>query len=106
MIAHRLGSLEAEARRAFVARYVTEDGRLTSDSRTAYAIALVFDLLDGDALEVARRRLRELVEEEGHRIGTGFAGTRSSPTPCASPAPSTPPTCCSSRPSCRRGCIP
>jgi alpha-L-rhamnosidase len=53
-----------------------EGGRLTSDSQTAYAVAIAFGLLeDGYATRQAGTRLAELVRENGHRIGTGFIGT-------------------------------
>ncbi len=59
---------------AFRAHYV-HDGRVRSDSETAYALAIVFDLLDPGDLERAGDRLAELVREADHRISTGFAGT-------------------------------
>ncbi len=48
---------------------------MVSDSQTAYALALVFDLLPSAAeRERAGRRLAELVADEGNHVGTGFAG--------------------------------
>jgi alpha-L-rhamnosidase len=63
-------------RRAFIAAYVRDDGLLTNDTQTAYAIALQFDLLPGPASRAAAgRRLAELVAAGGHTIQTGFIGT-------------------------------
>lgn len=73
--AERYGAVAREARATFVDRYVASDGRMVSDAQTAYALALCFDLLDPDQRRAAGRRLVELVRAEGHRIGTGFAGT-------------------------------
>lgn len=68
---------ERAARMAFASHYVDDDGALSSDSQTAHALVLAFDLLEGDdpRREVVGRRLVELVRAEGNRIGTGFAGT-------------------------------
>jgi alpha-L-rhamnosidase len=53
-----------------------EGGRLTSDSQTAYAVAITFGLLGSDVLvRQAGDRLAELVRDNGYRIGTGFVGT-------------------------------
>jgi alpha-L-rhamnosidase len=60
---------------AFMARYVSADGRITSDCPTVYAMAVAFDLLDGAQRAAAGDRLAELVEANGYRIATGFAGT-------------------------------
>jgi alpha-L-rhamnosidase len=69
----RLGD---EAARAFRGRYVLADGRVVSDSQTAYAVAIVFGLLSDANLEQrAGDRLAELVRDNGYRIGTGFVGT-------------------------------
>ncbi|WP_228528097.1 family 78 glycoside hydrolase catalytic domain [Microbacterium sp. UFMG61] len=59
---------------AFRAHYV-EDGRVRSDSVTAYALALGFGILHDADRMVAGDRLAELVRDAGHRISTGFAGT-------------------------------
>ncbi|MDO7882627.1 alpha-L-rhamnosidase [Antiquaquibacter soli] len=61
---------------AFHDAYVTRDPfRILSDCATVYALAIAFDMLDGDAREAAGDRLAELVAEAGYRISTGFAGT-------------------------------
>lgn len=68
-------ALAARVLQAFKKQYVTPDGLMLGDSITAYSMALVFDLLDGAQREGAARRLRELVQESGFRIATGFVGT-------------------------------
>ncbi|KAJ2896187.1 hypothetical protein MKZ38_005755 [Zalerion maritima] len=62
--------------RAFRATYFTSDGELTVDSQTGHALAIAFNLL-GESSENERHgnRLVELVEENGYKVGTGFAGT-------------------------------
>jgi alpha-L-rhamnosidase len=68
--------LAAEVRAAFNAEYVTPHGRLLSDSVTAYAMALQFDLLETDEQRIhAGKRLVELVKQSGYHISTGFVGT-------------------------------
>lgn len=50
--------------------------RLTSDTQTAYSLAIMLDLLDSPAdVTAAGDRLAELVRERGYKVGTGFAGT-------------------------------
>ncbi|WP_299033344.1 glycoside hydrolase family 78 protein [uncultured Pseudokineococcus sp.] len=72
--AERYERLAGEVREAFAGRYRDGD-RLTSDAQTAYALAVVFDVLPPDARAAAGQRLAELVREAGGRIATGFAGT-------------------------------
>jgi alpha-L-rhamnosidase len=61
-------------RAAFQREYVTATARLTSNTQTAYVLALDFDLLP-DALRVgAAQRLAEDVRRMGH-LTTGFLGT-------------------------------
>lgn len=73
---HRYEDLAWRVRRAFIDAYVLPDGRMTSDTQTAYAVALQFDLLpDAPARAAAGRRLAELVASGGHTIQTGFIGT-------------------------------
>ena len=74
--AERYGRLADEVARAFHREYVSRSGRVLSDSATAYALALVFDLID-DAAERRRAadRLAEIVASNGYKISTGFIGT-------------------------------
>jgi alpha-L-rhamnosidase len=70
------GDLAAEVRAAFRAEYVTPNGRLSSDTVTAYALAVVFDLLDDpDHRARATRLMRFLARTNRYRISTGFVGT-------------------------------
>ncbi|NDL58851.1 glycoside hydrolase family 78 protein [Phytoactinopolyspora mesophila] len=64
-----------QAKEAFVGEYITDDGLMRSDAQTAYALAIVFDLLDDEQRTCAGTRLAELVRKAGNRIATGFAGT-------------------------------
>ncbi|GII92457.1 glycoside hydrolase family 78 protein [Sinosporangium siamense] len=71
----RYEALAAEVREAFRAEYTTGNGRLLSDSPTAYALALRFDLLTPGQRAPAARRLAALVRAGGHAVPTGFLGT-------------------------------
>ncbi|MGA9594680.1 MAG: family 78 glycoside hydrolase catalytic domain, partial [Acidimicrobiia bacterium] len=74
--AARYGRLAVAIRKAFQAEFVTPNGLMASDSQTAYALALQFDLLStADHRARAASRLRDLVERDGFHIGTGFVGT-------------------------------
>ena len=69
-------SLAREVREAFAREYVTPAGRLVNDVQTAYALAIEFGLLlNEEQCRHAAERLRELVQQDGYRIGTGFVGT-------------------------------
>jgi alpha-L-rhamnosidase len=59
---------------AFNREHVTESGRLTSSTQTAYALALDFDLLPDSMRADAARRLAADVRSMGH-LTTGFLGT-------------------------------
>ncbi|KAL3492160.1 bacterial alpha-L-rhamnosidase domain protein [Aspergillus germanicus] len=63
------------ARSEFVEEYVSLSGRLVSDSQTAYALAICFDLLSPDQIMIAGNRLAEIIKSNKLCIGTGFAGT-------------------------------
>ncbi|MDP9201885.1 MAG: glycoside hydrolase family 78 protein [Gemmatimonadota bacterium] len=61
-------------RAAFQREYVTPTGRLTSNTQTAYVLALDFNLLPNSLRADAARRLAEDVRKMGH-LTTGFLGT-------------------------------
>jgi alpha-L-rhamnosidase len=67
---------EAEAARAeFYKEYVTLTGRLVSDTQTAYALAITMNILTPKQRIRAGNRLAQLVQKNGFKIATGFAGT-------------------------------
>jgi alpha-L-rhamnosidase len=67
---------EAEAARAeFHEEYVTSTGRLVSDTQTAYALAIKMNILTSKQRVRAGNRLAQLVQKNGFKIATGFAGT-------------------------------
>ncbi|WP_350351706.1 family 78 glycoside hydrolase catalytic domain [Microbacterium sp. A8/3-1] len=60
---------------AFRREFVTESGRVVNESATAYALTIMFEILDEDQKQKAGQRLAEIVEAAGYTISTGFAGT-------------------------------
>jgi alpha-L-rhamnosidase len=73
--ARRFGDLARDIRAAFVAEFVDADGRIDSDTQTAYALALCFDLLPVDLMARAGEHLAAAVDRHGGRLSTGIAGT-------------------------------
>jgi alpha-L-rhamnosidase len=74
--ARRYGELAARIRSAFSAAYVRDDGRITSDCQTVYALALAWEMIADDAVRArCGERLAELVESQGFTVATGFLGT-------------------------------
>lgn len=64
------------ARAEFMEEYVSLNGRLVSDTQTAYPLAICFNLLlNKDQISRAGSRLAEVFRRNAFRIGTGFAGT-------------------------------
>ncbi|GHO64113.1 alpha-L-rhamnosidase [Ktedonobacter sp. SOSP1-52] len=74
--ARHYSELANEVRRAFVAEYVTANGRIVSDTPTAYTLALAFGLLSEEKQRAsAGKQLVGLVRDSGYHISTGFVGT-------------------------------
>jgi alpha-L-rhamnosidase len=73
--AKRYAEEHARLRKVFQEEYMTPNGRLSSDTPTAYTLAYQFKLLDEQHLEVASERLIRLVTRGDFKISTGFAGT-------------------------------
>jgi alpha-L-rhamnosidase len=68
--------LAEKAKNAFAREYISPAGRMMCDAETAYALALVFDLLPtAEQRQYAGDRLAELVRDSGYHIHTGFVGT-------------------------------
>ncbi len=74
-LAASYGALADRVRAAFQAAYVTASGRITSDTTTAYAMAICWELLPAEQRATAGERLADLVRGESYRIATGFVGT-------------------------------
>ena len=73
--AEHFTALHERVRQAFRAEFVTAAGRVVNESATAYALAIMFDILDESQKDKAGQRLAEIVEASGYTIATGFAGT-------------------------------
>src|SRR5919109_387763 len=67
-------SLEEKIKTAFQKEFVTPNGRLSSNTQTAYALALAFELLPQEQRAQAAARLAEDVKKFAH-LTTGFLGT-------------------------------
>ncbi len=66
--------LLSKIRDAFAEEFITPNGRLASNTQTAYTLALSFDLIPDNLKEKSARRLAEDVRTFEH-ITTGFLGT-------------------------------
>lgn len=82
--AHVLGNKEDEAayagllqkiKEAYLHEYITPDGQLTSNTQTAYILALQFDMLPDSMRTRMAARLAEMVHDNGDHLATGFLGT-------------------------------
>jgi alpha-L-rhamnosidase len=67
-------ALEGKIKAAFLREFVTPNGRLSSNTQTAYTLALAFDLLPESMRADAAERLAADVRKFGH-LTTGFLGT-------------------------------
>ena len=63
-------------REAFAQKYVQPNGHLTVDTQTAYALALLADLIPAPLRQAAGDRLAAKIRDNGNRMATGFLGTR------------------------------
>tara|TARA_R110002060_G_scaffold24849_7_gene33804 strand:- start:1320 stop:1901 length:582 start_codon:yes stop_codon:yes gene_type:complete len=65
-----------ELKIVFQNEYITPNGRLASDSQTAYALVICFDLCaTNQQKEGSGDRLEFLVRTNSFKVATGFAGT-------------------------------
>ncbi|HKJ90104.1 MAG TPA: family 78 glycoside hydrolase catalytic domain [Oceanipulchritudo sp.] len=73
--ATRLEALARSIRAAFTRAFLNREGRLSSDTQTAYLLALAFDLLPVAVRETAFAQLVRLIAEANGHLRTGFVGT-------------------------------
>ena len=65
----------AKVRKAYMNEYVTPNGLVSSNTQTAYVLALKFDMLPENLRQQAAARLVRNIEEYKYHITTGFLGT-------------------------------
>jgi alpha-L-rhamnosidase len=84
LAAAKLGKTEDElfyknvfekVKQTFNREYVTPQGRISSDSQTAYVLALMFDLLPNELKSKATEYLVADIKGRGNHLATGFLGT-------------------------------
>ncbi|RZJ86070.1 MAG: alpha-L-rhamnosidase, partial [Chryseobacterium sp.] len=68
-------ALLKDIKTAFLKEYVTPSGRLTSNSQTAYVLALNFDMLPENLWAQAADRLIDNINQYKTHLTTGFLGT-------------------------------
>jgi alpha-L-rhamnosidase len=73
--AERLETLAMNARLAWQAEYVGDDGRLTPDTQANHVRALAFDLVPDGLRAKTADRLVDLIRAGGTHLGTGFLAT-------------------------------
>lgn len=73
--AQEYSDLAERIKQTFNHEFVTESGRVSGETQTAYTLALHFNLLPEDKIDIAAKHLVELVRREEYRITTGFVGT-------------------------------
>lgn len=73
--AEEYASLLNHIKTAFTSEYVSDNGRVASNSQTSYVLALHFDLLPEYLRPKAAARLAEEVRKFGYHLTTGFVGT-------------------------------
>lgn len=67
--------LLAKIKDSFLKEYVTPNGLISSDTQTAYVLALEFNMLPVNIRQQAATRLAENVARYGNHLTTGFLGT-------------------------------
>jgi alpha-L-rhamnosidase len=60
---------------AYLKEYVTPNGLISSDTQTAYVLALQFDMLPDNLRQQAAARLVSNIRRYGNHLTTGFLGT-------------------------------
>ncbi|ASU32381.1 glycoside hydrolase family 78 protein [Mucilaginibacter xinganensis] len=67
--------LLAKIKKAFFNEYLTPNGLISSDTQTAYVLALQFDMLPENLRQQAAQRLANNIARYGNHLTTGFLGT-------------------------------
>ncbi len=68
-------ALLAKIKSAYLKEYVTPNGLISSDTQTAYVLALEFDMLPDNLRQQAAERLVNNIQRYSNHLTTGFLGT-------------------------------
>jgi len=71
----KYSSILQKVKDAFLREYATPDGRLVSNTQTAYVLALQFDMLPEAVRPAAAERLVHNIRDYNNHLTTGFLGT-------------------------------
>ena len=74
-VARDYWELWGKIKTAFNQKYISADGRITSDEQTAYLLALGFDLVADAQRPAMEQHLQRAVAEKDNHLSTGFLGT-------------------------------
>jgi alpha-L-rhamnosidase len=66
-----LGRIKA----AFRQKFISDDGKITSNEQTAYLLALAFDLVPASLRPAMIKHLERAIADKGNHLSTGFLGT-------------------------------
>ena len=69
-------SLFQNIQKAFAAKYIKENGHITEDTQTSYALALYFNLYPSHLAKKGAARLAEKIKNNDYKFTTGFLGTK------------------------------
>lgn len=69
----RFFDIYEKVRKAFRRKYIADDGRLTSDSQTAYVLSYSLKMMEAD--EIAEHIAR-CIKSQGYHLATGFVGVK------------------------------
>jgi alpha-L-rhamnosidase len=72
--ANRFGAMFERVRAAFQKEFLLPDGRLKTETQTAYVLALAFDLLPAEVRRLATEHLIENIKNLNWHLSTGFIG--------------------------------
>lgn len=70
--AKHYADLNGKVKEAYVAEYMTEDGRMTSDYQGVYVLALATETVPQEKKAIVLNRLKEMIQENGGLLDTGF----------------------------------
>jgi alpha-L-rhamnosidase len=71
----KYSELLEQIKAAYINEYMTPNGKLVSNTQTAYVLALHFDMLPESLRKQAAERLVQNIQSYGNHLTTGFLGT-------------------------------